>query len=86
MPTTSCASAAIAANRIASVPSDDRPAPRIGRPRKYDGTVSVRLTSELHIRLVQEASRLRVDVSDVIRDVLSRHFVSQNSTKFPVEP
>lgn len=44
-----------------------------GRPREFTGTpVSIRLSSELHDRLVREALRRDVELSKVIRERLSR--------------
>lgn len=49
-----------------------------GRPREFDGTVSVRLPNWLHDALIREALRQDRDLSDVIRHRLSSYFVSQN--------
>lgn len=52
-----------------------------GRPREFDGTpVSVRLPSRLHDALTRVALRRGDDLSDVIREGLTR-FVSQNSAQ-----
>lgn len=56
---------------------EEQTARRLGRPRKFDEVVSVRLPRGLHDALIREASRRRVDLSDVIRE---RLFVSQKST------
>lgn len=55
-----------------------------GRPREFDGTVSVRLTAAMHDELARAAQRDRCDLAEVIRKRLS---VSQNSTipKNPAE-
>jgi hypothetical protein len=47
-----------------------------GRPREFDGTISVRLTAAQHDALCREAIRSSRELSDVIRD---RLFVSQKS-------
>ena len=52
----------------------------MGRPREFDGIISVRLTKELHDQLAREALRDDKDMSDVIRERLSRS-VSQNGRK-----
>lgn len=47
---------------------------RRGRRKQFDGTpVSVRLPKELHDDLSVEAIQRRVDLSDVIRERLSKH-------------
>lgn len=49
-----------------------------GRPREFDGTpVSVRLPKHLHDDLSREAIREDRKLSEVIRERLDRHFVSQ---------
>jgi hypothetical protein len=49
-----------------------------GRPREFDGTVSVRLPADLHDDMSREAFRRDIDLSDVIRERLSRPvFVSR---------
>lgn len=51
----------------------DRGTPdRRGRKRRFDGTVSIRLTKELHDRLALEAIRGDKDLSQVIREKLAR--------------
>lgn len=50
----------------------------MARPRQFDGPpVSVRLTADLHDDMSREALRRDIDLSDVIRERLSRS-VSQN--------
>lgn len=44
----------------------------IGRPREFDGTVSIRLPKELHDALSREALKQDRRLSDVIRDRLAR--------------
>lgn len=53
--------------------------PSRGRPREFDGTVSLRLTKELHDDLSREALRRQVDLAKVMRERLARDSVSQNS-------
>jgi hypothetical protein len=56
-----------------------RPLSRGGRPREFDDVVSVRLPATVHDALSREAVRRGVDLSDVIRERLTRpSFVSQN--------
>lgn len=43
-----------------------------GRPKEFDGLISVRLTRELHNDLTLEALRRGIDVADVVRERLSR--------------
>lgn len=43
-----------------------------GRPKKFDGVVSVRLPRPLHDELSLEALRRGIDLSDVIRERLER--------------
>jgi predicted HicB family RNase H-like nuclease len=50
--------------------TDDEPR-KPGRPREFDGVVSVRLTRVLHDDLSREALRQRKDLSDVIRERLA---------------
>ncbi len=51
---------------------------KTGRPKAFDGAVSVRLPKDLHDTLSREALRRDMPLSDVMRERLA---VSQNSTK-----
>lgn len=50
---------------------------RRGRPRCFDGTVSVRLTKELHDALSLEALMRGVNLAEVIRERLSAFRISK---------
>jgi predicted HicB family RNase H-like nuclease len=55
---------------------------RVGRPKEFDGTVSVRLPKDLHDALSLEALQRDRRLSQIIRERLAReYFVSQKSTK-----
>ena len=55
---------------------------RVGRPREFDQTVSVRLPRATHDELCREARRRGLDVADVMRERLARgSFVSQKSRR-----
>lgn len=45
-----------------------------GRPKKFDGVVSVRLPKALHDELSLEALHRKVDLAQVIRERLSKPF------------
>lgn len=51
---------------------------RRGRPRQFDGTVSVRLPQWLHDELTAVARRTRLEMSDVIRRCLMNEFRISN--------
>jgi hypothetical protein len=54
----------------------------VGRPKEFDGTISVRLTKDLHDALSREALQRDRQLSQIIRERLEReYFVSQKSTK-----
>jgi hypothetical protein len=49
-----------------------------GRPKLWDSKVSFRLPSDLHDKVCREATSKDIDVSDVIRERLSKSY-SENT-------
>ncbi len=52
---------------------------KTGRPKEFDGAVSVRLPKDLHDTLSREALRRDIPLSDLMRERLAG--VTQNSPK-----
>ena len=54
----------------------------MGRRKRFDGTLSIRVTASLHDDMIREAFRRDIDVSDVARERLGAS--PSASTRYPL--